>query len=258
VRLRAGAADIKEESARKVDVLLNELQSSGLIKLGPVFSSTQLADIHQYLSGKLLKENGSGGRSFTLEELPESVRMADYGLGDILDCPHIIQLANSPALLALAAKYIGCKPTLSAIGLRWSFPAGSQGEGLQAFHRDSDDWRFLKVFVYLTDVAEDCGPHVYVKGTHRTRAPLKLRPYGDAEIEAAYGQDQCVSVTGPAGFAFAVDTYGIHKGAVPKARRRLLLQFQYSILPVYMYRYQPLGYRQARAFDPYINRLIFQ
>lgn len=258
VRIRAGTALASDESCGQVDAYLRELQACGLVDLGGVLNNMQLAEIHRYLSGKQLKENGPRGRTFTLAEAPADVRMADYGLGDILDCPHIVQLANSPALLALAAKYIGCKPTLSAIGLRWSFPVEAEGEGLQAFHRDSDDWRFLKVFVYLTDVDDDCGPHVYVKGTHRARAPLLLRPYGDAEVEAANGKDQCISVTGPAGFAFAADTYGIHKGSVPKARRRLLLQFQYSILPVYMYRYDPLAYREAGSFDSYINRLIFQ
>lgn len=259
VRLRSGAAVAGGEGDTQVANYLKELQDCGIVSLGSVFSAGQLAEIHQYLSTKPLKENGPEGRSFaSVADIPVDVRMADYALGDVLDCPHLVQLANSPALLALAARYIGCKPTLSAVGLRWSFPVESEGEGLQAFHRDSDDWRFLKVFVYLTDVDDGCGPHVYVAGTHRMRAPVRLRPYGDAEVAAAYGKERCMAVTGSAGFAFAADTYGIHKGSVPKTRRRLLLQFQYSILPVYMYRYDPVAYREAAAFDPYINRLIFQ
>lgn len=258
VRLRAGAVSMAPGAVRQAEDILEALRVFGYASLGMRFTKEQLADIHESLAGKLLEENGHGKRCFTLEEVPPGVRMADYRLDDILDCPHILQLANDPALLTLAARYIGCKPTLSAVGMRWSFPAQCEGEGLQAFHRDSDDWRFMKVFVYLTDVDEGGGPHVYVKGTHRTRAPLRLRPYSDAEVKTAYGESQVVATIGPAGFAFAADTYGIHKGTVPTMRPRLLLQFQYSILPVYMYRYHPLDYQGAHEFDPYINRLIFQ
>lgn len=258
VRTRTGIYFISPDIMAKTARYLDALRAVGLTDLGVVFTKDQLADIQNYLSGKSLKENGSGRHVFTLQNVPQNVRMGDYELGDILHCPHIVKLANSPALLALATEYIGCKPTLSAIGLRWSFPVEAEGEGLQAFHRDSDDWRFLKVFVYLTDVDEECGPHVYVKGTHQARAPLRLRPYSDTEVRKAYGTDRCVAVTGPAGFAFAADTYGIHKGAVPVKRPRLLLQLQYSILPVYMYHYQPLSYQAANQFDRYVNRLIFQ
>ena len=73
-------------------------------------------------------------------------------------CPRL--LANSAPLVRLAAQYISCKPTISAIALRWSYPQAGGGSGLQGFHRDCDDWRFIKVFVYLTDVDHTAGPHV--------------------------------------------------------------------------------------------------
>jgi hypothetical protein len=40
---------------------------------------------------------------------------------------------------------------------------------LQAFHRDSEDWRYLKILVYLSDVDDGAGPHVYLHGSHLTR-----------------------------------------------------------------------------------------
>ncbi|RJG01868.1 hypothetical protein D3878_10000 [Noviherbaspirillum sedimenti] len=258
VRLRAGAQRIDQATATQVNDASRLLKADGFAALGTLFTPAQLVEIHRFLADKLLEEHGPRGRTFPLKAAPADMRMADYGLGDVLDCPHILQLANSPALLSLATQYIGCKPTLSAIGLRWSFPVDAPGEGLQAFHRDSDDWRFVKVFVYLTDVEHGCGPHVYVKGSHRAPAPLRLRTYGDEELGRAYGDEQIVSVTGPAGMGFAADTYGIHKGEVPTTRPRLLLQFQYSILPVYAYRYRPLARQGAQAFDAYINRLILR
>lgn len=130
--------------------------------------------------------------------------------------------------------------------------------GLQAFHRDADDWRFIKVFMYLTDVDEGSGPHVYVRGTHLEPCGLRLKDYADEEILQSYGSERLISVTGPAGTAFTVNTHGIHKGTLPSARPRLLLQIQYSLLPVYLYQYRPIHNERAGAVDPYVNRLFLR
>ncbi len=258
VHLREGAPQFGRAIAANCDASLSELNTSGYAPLGMLLDQQQVTDIHNFLQNKTVKELGHLKRAFALDSVPQDVRLADYALQDIVECPHILQLANSPSLLWLASKYIGCKPTISAVWLRWSFPSTSTGEGLQAFHRDSDDWRFLKVFVYLTDVGEQGGPHVYVKGSHRERAPMRLRPYSDDEVEQAFGREQVVSVTGQSGTGFAADTYGIHKGAVPITKPRLLLQIQYSLLPVYAYRYRPVPYSGPINPDRYINRLILQ
>jgi hypothetical protein len=187
---------------------------------------------------------------------PAGTRMAEYSLADTLACPHLLALANSAPLVRLAAHYIGCKPTISAIGLRWSYPQAGTGRGLQGFHRDCDDWRFVKVFVYLTDVDDAAGPHVYVSGTHKEHCSMRLQPYSDDEIARQYGRPRIASVTGPAGTGFAVDTCGIHKGLVPTQKPRLLLQIQYSLLPVYMYRYERPQRTAPSQLDRYINRLF--
>lgn len=232
------------------------LLEDGYMPLPILLDQTQVDDIHAFLNRKRMQERNGERRSFTIDNIPRSPKIADYRLRDIVDCPHILDLANSPMLLGLAANYLGCKPTISALGLRWSFPSTESGTGLQAFHRDSDDWRFVKVFVYLTDVDAESGPHVYVRGSHLTQAPVRLRPYDDRQVEDLYGKDKLLTVTGPRGFGFAADTYGIHKGKVPLKRPRLLLQIQYSMLPVYAYRYRPEVYKGSRHFDPYTNRLI--
>jgi hypothetical protein len=182
--------------------------------------------------------------------------MANYDLKDIIDAPHLLELANRPSLLRLATSYIGCKPTISALGLRWSFPGAGIATDVQAFHRDLEDWRYLKILVYLTDVDEEAGPHVYVRGSHLTKSSIRFQQYRDAEIQEKYGTEKTVVATGKAGFGFAVDTSGIHKGAVPEREPRLMLQIQYSLLPAYAYRYTPHPYRGSLTLDPYINRLF--
>ncbi len=37
---------------------------------------------------------------------------------------------------------------------------------MQYFHRDPDDFRFLTLFIYLTDVSPSAGPHQVIPGSH--------------------------------------------------------------------------------------------
>lgn len=235
---------------------LLQLSRVGYAALGTVLDSAQCDDISAFLRDKPLLDRDHARPTFVLDETPPGVRVADYHLGDIVACPHILALANSQLLLGLAARYLRCRPTISALGLRWSFPARDGESVLQSFHRDSEDWRYLKVFVYLTDVDAGAGPHVYVQGSHLTQASLRLRFYSDAEIAHANGPERLLSATGARGFCFAVDTAGIHKGAAPVQQPRLMLQIQYSLLPCYAYRYTPQPYTGPLELDRYVNRLI--
>jgi hypothetical protein len=237
------------------EVAVNQLRADGYAPLGQLLDASQCAEIHAWLRDKPLTDRQSDAAPFVLDALPAGVCMAEFALRDIVACPHLMALANSPALLALASRYIGCKPTISALGLRWSFPRPNDSV-LQTFHRDSEDWRYLKVLVYLTDVDGLAGPHVYVRGSHQTRAPLRLRVYSDKEVVDRYGEERVVFATGTSGFGFAVDTAGIHKGAAPTQSPRLMLQIQYSLLPGYAYEYEPQHYEGPLQLDRYINRLI--
>ena len=256
LRVRHGMPERKFPADPVQEQALATLHAAGHTLLGPLLTPVQLADIQRYLADKLVSPHGRSLPTFPAQQPPPGLRMAEYSLADTLACPHLLALANSPPLVRLAAHYIGCKPTISAIGLRWSYPQAGSGKGLQGFHRDCDDWRFIKVFVYLTDVDDAAGPHVYVSGTHQEHCGVRLQPYSDADVDSRYGAPRVSSVTGPAGTGFAVDTRGIHKGQVPTQKPRLLLQVQYSLLPVYMYRYAAPQRTAPGPLDSYINRLF--
>lgn len=256
VRLRQGSSGLDPALTPQEREAVQTIRSDGYAPFPSLFSAGQVADIHAFFRSKPLAARRSSIKPFTIDHVPEGVRIADYGTRDIIESPHILALANSPSLLRIAANYIGCKPTISALGLRWSFPSTAAGSDVQAFHRDSDDWRYMKILVYLTDVDEQAGPHMYVKGTHTGRLSARLQHYRDADIQEKYGSDRTMIATGKAGFGFAVDTSGIHKGQVPARNARLMLQIQYSILPAYAYRYEPHPYNGQLELDPYINRLF--
>lgn len=256
VRLRQGAGSELYASTDAEEAALADLCHSGYAPLGNLLDGQQCDEIRAWLADKLLIDRDRVRPGFTLAQRTEAVRVADYQLRDVIACPHILALANSPPLLGLAARYMACKPTISALGLRWSFPVPGSDSVLQAFHRDSEDWRYLKVLVYLTDVDDGAGPHVYLHGSHLTQAPVRLRFYSDSEISSAHSADMLLTAIGTRGFCFAVDTAGIHKGTAPALQPRLMLQIQYSLLPSYAYRYAPEHYQGALLLDPYVNRLI--
>jgi hypothetical protein len=254
VRVRQGEDSVTPPPAQLQ--LLDSLHAEGYVSLGHVLTRTQCDDIRRYFTPRTLTDRHDAASTFTITSVPASARLAEYGLNDIVHCPHLLALANDSRLLALATSYIGCKPTISQLGVRWSFPRAGLGSDLQTFHRDSEDWRYFKVIVYLTDVGPGDGPHVYVRGTHKTRAPMRLHLQTDGEVSEQYGDERLIVAMGERGFAFAVDTAGVHKGAPPTERPRLMLQIQYSLFRSYAYVYEPEPHPAAATFDRYINRLI--
>jgi Phytanoyl-CoA dioxygenase (PhyH) len=149
---------------------------------------------------------------------------------------YLHRLALDPKLLALIASYLGCRPYLNAINVWWSFPGQDKAEEAQNFHRDEDALRFVKVFIYATDVTMDDGPHVFVAGSHRE--PVLLAPSGykrltDDQVLSAFDSSRIRFITGKAGDAFVEDTFGIHKGQLPVKGRRLGIQFLYSVGEAY-------------------------
>lgn len=255
VRARQGGTGAPSPAARAA---LSQLRRDGYAGLGNLLTPDQCAAVRAHMAGKPMVDRHEPAQRFTAAQVPPRTRIADFALQDILGCPHILELCNSPLLLDLAGAYIGCKPTISQLGMRWSFPCATGASNLQEFHRDSEDWHYFKVLVYLTDVGPSDGPHVFARGTHLERASLRLRRFSDAEVRARYGARSLIAATGTGGFAFAVDTAGIHKGQGPTGRPRLMLQIQYSLCPSYAYRYEPQPCAGGRGFDPYINRLLIR
>jgi hypothetical protein len=54
---------------------------------------------------------------------------------------------------------------------------------------------------------------------------------GNAAILEKAFRDRFERLTGPAGSAFLVNTYGLHKGEVPRTGNRMLFQVLYTLLP---------------------------
>lgn len=149
-----------------------------------------------------------------------------------LSCPEVQEFATDPLMALIAQRYLGQPVIMDEVAFWWTTTQKAEDADLNAqlFHQDRDRLAFLKFFIYLTDVTPDTGPHVYLKGSHRS-IPWSLREDGrmtDDAVKAAGLWGNVTELTGPAGTIMAVDTIGLHKGKTPIGGDRLALENEFS------------------------------
>ena len=191
-----------------------------------------------------------------------------YRMDQVLRCPGMVDLFNDPMLLGLVETWLGCTPTLYSVNAWWSYP-GTEPRLInsQYFHRDTDDWRFVTLFVYLTSVDDTSGPHQIVEGSH-TEDWSEVSGKGpdfSGKIEATHA-DLIRTITGPAGTMFLCNTTALHRGLMPSSRSRLVAWARYGLGPNTNsadLEQGPLARCQIPSEMPdtprnrYINRLLF-
>ena len=222
-----------------LDLEVVKLYQEGLYSLGQVFSSDQLADIHKYLDGKMVYNShvppGDGVKR-PLAESSASFHANCFDPEDILGCPHLLEFALSDRIINLTSHYLGCTPTLYSMNMWWTFRGNSQG--VQAWHRDLDGMKFLALFIYLVDVDDNTGPHVFIKFTHDQEIMEKEagqdcsiffppNPWPYPSFDHLVGQ-HIMTLTGNAGSAYLLDTFAIHKGSPNINKPRLVLWLRYG------------------------------
>lgn len=229
------------------------LRDHGYCNLEPLLTGPQCRAMHAYLAAHALQDSRGSGKNFTLDTIPEACKIGDYQLDTVVNCPHVMEIANHPKILRLAVDYLGFTPVISGLSLRWTFPSQAAPDEVQSFHRDCELGSF-KVLVYLSDVDADSGPHTYAARSHLDRMPWRLRVVPDAQVRRE-GREG-VTMLGAAGTSFAIDTRGLHKGAIPRKHPRLMLGIQYSLLPCLLFDYAPVRYTGPATLEKYVNRLV--
>jgi hypothetical protein len=236
--------------------LRDQLLGPGFTAPLPFLTADQVAEIRDYF----LRMPYSDPYRLHLGEFrypetpsPES-NQGYYDTHVILKAPYLLDLFNHPLVLETAELILGCKPLLENLTTWWAFAGRTQAKGVQRFHRDFDTPRFIKIFLYLTDVDERSGAHVFVRGSQRSDALRLTRYIDDDEVEAAYGRDAVVPMSGPAGTCFLEDTYGIHKAGLPIDRPRLLVSAQYNFWRSPYAPGKPIMASPNPRYDPWINK----
>ena len=181
------------------------------------------------------------------------------GHRDLVNSAIVQTMLSDPTFPAIADAYLGCDCVQCDVGLWQSVvhDDGSRDAASQRFHSDRDHLQFLKFFVYLTDVDADTGPHVFVRGSHRSR-PVPLRRdirYSDEQVADWYRPDDVVELIGPRGTVIAVDTSGLHKGKPPTSGERWIFELEYSSS---LYGPGGIPMQVDRAIGPFIASLASQ
>ena len=176
--------------------------------------------------------NGKTSKSVFNRDNPQSIRH-QFQAAELFQNETVQEVATDPYFFSIAQDYLGFNPVFDVLAMWWSAPTVDhqlQSRAAQLYHFDMDRLKFVKFFVYLTDVDTQTGPHCYVRGSH-TRKPAALLKDGrltDDEILQHYSADDMQELIGPAGTMLAVDTRGLHKGKPLEARDRLIFQVQFA------------------------------
>jgi len=98
----------------------------------------------------------------------------------------------------------------------------------QFYHWDNDFSKFLKLYIYLTDVDDESGPHVFIPRTHKKKSfeSSLCRLYDDKLIDELYSNK--VKFLGNSGSIFFADGYGLHKGETPRNKPRLVINAHFG------------------------------
>ncbi len=147
----------------------------------------------------------------------------------------LVKLALDPKLLEIVAAYLGLWPRLHAVNSWLNFPTDDPAQASQMWHRDGDDLKLIKVFIYLVDVDEERGPFSFIPKTHPFGAYSAKVPahkdrirVTDEEMSRDFGPETHLVCTGPANTMILADTVGYHRGGKPRSGSRILLTFTYT------------------------------
>ena len=169
------------------------------------------------------------------EGKPKAVRY-DYVANDLLSNVDVQDLIADNSLIALAEMYLKARPRFDVLSMWWhtNFHSKPDSEAAQYYHFDLDRLKWLKVFIYLTDVRQQDGPHSFIEGSHTSGGiPQSFLSRGyvrlaDSEVLSHYGENKEICFAAPKGTIIIEDTRGLHKGNPVHGNSRLILQLQLS------------------------------
>jgi len=144
-----------------------------------------------------------------------------------------IQFALSDIAIRIVGNYFGSAPKFHGFSLQETVlvPKGEMPYLSQRWHRDPDDKKICKVFLYLNDVdSETTGPFMYVKGSQlggKWRHLFPQRPpvgrYPDpGAVEKAVSKEDIQVCLGKAGTMVFCDTSGLHRGGYSTEKTRAM------------------------------------
>jgi hypothetical protein len=146
-----------------------------------------------------------------------------------------LKIGLDPRLLEIVGDYLGVWPRLISIGSWLNFPTPTEAQMSQLWHRDPEDYKMLKVFIYLEPVGEKNGPFSYIPrtqpfGAMSDKVPVHQhkRRILDEEMATIFPEESWLQCIGGKYTMVIADTVGFHRGGKVDEGRRLLITFTYT------------------------------
>lgn len=186
-------------------------------------------------------------------DTPSVFNLWDYKDDHVLDFENpLLRFSLTPPVLGVVNGYLemASKLLYYQMTLAKVVDPRSQALGSQRWHRDPEDKKHCKLFLYLTDVDESSGPFMYVCRSHYggkwsglfpRKFPKGIYPQ-QGEVEKNISAKDVKICIGRAGTMIFCDTGGFHKGGYAIKNERLMFNSVYSskgaVFPI-RYRYPP-------------------
>lgn len=158
------------------------------------------------------------------------------------------------------------------------FTAAEIHGSAQKWHVDYSDLRFIKFFIYLTDVEPGNGPHTFAKRTHEEgfiypkdkqgfhEAGFRVYDNGELDgvlrnewVEQAVSKDRIKEFHGKRGTLIIENTSGLHKGGDCLSGTREMLSFTYAISNSGVPSTQPsIDYQPASSRHSHLTAVLKQ
>jgi hypothetical protein len=236
---------------------LVQLRQNGFVRIprGVLPVDAVLAECDAMLRSRLA--DASGGINSKKSYLVPLLSDDDYATTTAL-----MDFATSEEVVFLVSAYLHSLPVLTYLNL-WYSPnrVTEKLEGSQLWHLDHESYRQVKMFLYVNDVDETCGP---TKAFPKRYSKLKQKELGYRLGDGKHfseGLDDARSVvlTGKRGDIVLLDTSTcFHRGSDGLGSPRYVCTAQY--LPIYAYsknKFINLCHLSASAGPSYRKRLFY-
>lgn len=220
----------------------NDITEKGLVH-GPAISflgdnaKEKLAKASEYIHNICESEevkNILNNKENKSQDKDYMVRIVPFEFEHQPDSP-LLKLALDKKLLETISTYLGMWPKLQGIGAWLNFPTEKEAAFSQLWHRDPEDLKTVKVFIYLDAVNNKNGPFTYIMNTHPFGSACDQVPQHnhhrritDEEMVSVFPKNSWIECTGPSNTMVIADTVGFHRGGNVKSGKRILITFTYT------------------------------
>ncbi|MGA9416548.1 MAG: hypothetical protein WBV60_17820 [Terriglobales bacterium] len=144
----------------------------------------------------------------------------------------LLNLGLHPLILDVVNSYLGMWSKLIYFDLWHTLPLQTETRILsQRWHRDPEDRRKIRIFLYFSEVDTNAGAMEYLAGSQfggpyehvfEWKDPLGIPYPPDGEVERQIPMSQQVILKGSPGTLIFCDTAGFHRGGTAKTKPRIL------------------------------------